>query len=131
MSVTITPRAARFVRMMTRMHAAPAGAGLRLQLRPGGCSGIDASFDIANAPLSGDAVLEQEGARLFLPEASRALLRGYTIDYFDGLIEGGLRFIRPDGVAACDPGSCPAKNIARANARVIPLHPAPGAAGCG
>ncbi len=29
MCVTLTSRAARFVRMMTRMHAAPAGAGMR------------------------------------------------------------------------------------------------------
>lgn len=131
MSVTITPRAAHFMRRMARMHAALPGAGLRLQVSAGGCAGLDSSFDIENAPLPGDIVFEQEGARLFLPEASRALLRGYTIDYFEGLVEGRLRFIRPNGAAACDPGSCPVKNIARGSARVIPLHPAPGAGGCG
>lgn len=129
MSVTVTSRAARVVRLMTRMQGAAAGAGLRLRVRPGGCAGLDARFDIANALLSGDTVLEHEGARLFLPETSRALLHGYTIDYFDGRLEGGLRFIRPDGAAACDPGSCTAKNVATAGARVIRLRPAPGAAG--
>ena len=131
MSVTITRHAARFMRMMTRMHAAPPGAGLRLQVRAGGCAGLDSSFDIEIAPLSGDAVFEQDGARLFLPEASRALLCGYTIDCFEGQSEDRLRFIRPDGAAACDPGSCPAKNIAKAVAKVIPLRSAPGAVGCG
>lgn len=127
MCVTITPRAARFMRLMTRMHAAPAGAGMRLQVRAGGCSGLDSSFDIENEPHSGDTVLEQEGARLFLPEASCALLRGYTVDYGESRLDGRLRFIRPDGAAACDIGSCAAKN----NATVTFMRPVPGAARCG
>jgi iron-sulfur cluster assembly accessory protein len=99
-AVTITPRAARFVRMMTRMHAAPAGAGMRLQVRTGGCSGIDSSFAIENVPQPGDSVLELDGARVFLPEASRTLLCGYTIDYGESRLYDGLCFIPPAGVAA-------------------------------
>ena len=63
MCVTITPRSARFVRMMTRMHSAPAGAGMRLPMRAGGCSSLDLSFDIENEPNPGDTVLTHEGAR--------------------------------------------------------------------
>jgi len=105
MCVTITSRAARFMRLMTRMHAALAGAGMRLQVRLGGCSGLDSSFDIVSEPNSGDAVFERDGARLFLPEASRTLLRGYTIDYAESRLDGGLCFIPPDGVAASACGS--------------------------
>jgi iron-sulfur cluster assembly accessory protein len=127
MCVTITPRAASFMRTMTRMHAAPAAAGMRLQVRAGGCSGLDSSFDIENEPHPGDTVLEQEGARLFLPEASCALLRDHTIDYGESRLDGRLRFIRPNGATACDIGSCSAKNHATA----IIMRPAPSAARCG
>jgi iron-sulfur cluster assembly accessory protein len=113
--VIITPRAARFMRLMMRMHAAPAGAGMRLQARPGGCSGIDSSFDIVSEPDSGDAVFERDGARLFLPEASGALLRGYTIDYAESRLDGGLCFIPPEGVAAsaCGSGTATGANGAK------------------
>ena len=127
MCVTITPRAARFVRMMIRMHAAPIGAGLRLQVRAGACSGLDSSFDVENEPLPGDTVLEQGEARLFLPEASRALLRGYTIDYGENRLDARLRFIRPNGTTACDIGACGAKK----NVPVNFMRSAPSVARCG
>ncbi len=115
MSVTITPRAARFMRLMTRMHAAPAGAGMRLQVCVGGCSGLDSSFDIQGEPHSGDAAFERDGARLFLPEASCTLLRGYTIDYTESGLHGGLSFIPPDGALASACGS----GVATAGSKVI------------
>ena len=98
METNVTLRAARFIRMMTRMHAGPAGSGIRVQVRAGGCSGLDSSFDLETEPAPGDVVIELDGARLFLPESSAALLRGYTIDYIESRMEGGLRFI-PMGVA--------------------------------
>ena len=113
MCVTITPRAARFIRLMTRMHGAAAGAGMRLQVRAGGCSGLDSSFDVRGEPLCGDTVFARNGARLFLPEASRALLQGYTIDYIESRLDGGLCFIPPDGAPAPACGSGTATNGAK------------------
>jgi iron-sulfur cluster assembly accessory protein len=101
--------------MMTRMHAAPAGAGMRLQVRTGGCSGIDSSFAIEDGPRPGDSVLEQDGARLFLPEASRTLLRGYAIDYGESRLYDGLCFIPPAGATASACGS----TVAASSAKVI------------
>ncbi|MBI2311491.1 MAG: iron-sulfur cluster assembly accessory protein [Betaproteobacteria bacterium] len=105
MCVTLTPAAAKFMGRMIRFGGAGANAGFRLSVKPGGCSGFESSFTIEAAAKPGDAVIEQEGVRLFLPEASCALLRGCTIDFRDSRLEGGLSFHHPAGPRACGCGA--------------------------
>ena len=50
MCVTITPRAAKYMRRMVRFGEGSAAAGFRLTVKPGGCSGFDSSFTVAEVP---------------------------------------------------------------------------------
>ncbi|MDA8225559.1 MAG: iron-sulfur cluster assembly accessory protein [Betaproteobacteria bacterium] len=99
MNITITPRAEQFMRRIVRFGG-PEGAGFRLSVSPGGCSGLSSVFSAEAAPLPGDAVFDRDGLRLFLPAESRLLLEGATIDFVDTMTESGLSFILPHG------GSC-------------------------
>lgn len=98
MNLTVTPAAQKFMRMMLRIDGT-AGSGFRLSVSPGGCSGLAADISVIGAPLPGDAVVEQDGVRLFLPAESRLLLDGVTIDFADTATQTGLVFHDPKQVS--------------------------------
>ena len=96
MSFEITPKAEKFIRTMLRVDGGP-GAGFRLAVSPGGCSGLNADIAVKAAPEPGDAVVELKDIRLFLPAGSRMLLEGVTIDFVDTPAQTGLVFHDPKG----------------------------------
>jgi iron-sulfur cluster assembly accessory protein len=98
MDFTLTPAAQKFMRMMLRADGT-AESGFRLAVSPGGCSGLSADIGVLAAPLPGDAVVEREGIRLFLPAESRLLLDGVTIDFADTATQTGLVFHDPKQVS--------------------------------
>jgi iron-sulfur cluster assembly protein len=102
MNITITPKAESFMRRMIRFNGGEAGSGFRLCVAPGGCSGYSSSFTVESAPLQGDAVLQSNGIKVFLPAESRILLDGVTIDFADTAMSTGLTFINPNAqTCAC------------------------------
>jgi len=97
---TVTPKAHRFMRMMVMSDGGP-GAGFRLAVTPGGCSGLSADIAVLAEPLPGDATVVHEGIKLFLPAESRMLLQGVTIDFADTPTSSGLVFHDPKQQACC------------------------------
>jgi len=103
MNITVTAAAERFMRRMVRFGGAGAGAGFRLSVTPGGCSGYSSEFNVEPAPRSGDAVLDINGLKVFLPAESRLLLEGFTVEFVETAAEAGLRFLDPN---AAGDGCC-------------------------
>lgn len=100
--VTITPAADKFMRRFVRFSGQPAGAGFRLLVSEGGCSGYNAEFSVEAQPPAGDEVLDVHGLKLFLPAESRLLLQGVTIDCVDTPTKSGLTFFNPSAApCAC------------------------------
>ena len=95
MNVTITPGAEKFIQRMVRFSGVGPGAGFRLRVSAGGCSGLAAEFSVEAEPIAGDSVVEVNGVRLFLPAESRLLLEGVTIDFAETPASSGLTFIDP------------------------------------
>ena len=96
MNITITDKAAKFISRMIRFNGGTAASGFRLVVTPGGCSGFNSSFTVEAAPLEGDAVLDSNGIKVFLPAESRILLEGVTVDFADTTMATGLSFINPN-----------------------------------
>lgn len=94
MNLNITPAAEKFIRLMLRADGAP-GSGFRLAVSPGGCSGLTAEISVLPEPQQGDAIVEHNGVKLFLPAESRLLLDGVTIDFADTSAQTGLVFHDP------------------------------------
>lgn len=95
MNVTVDQAAEKFMRRMVRFGGAGPAAGFRLVVKPGGCSGYAAEFSVEGAPLPGDAVLQLNGLKVFLPAESRVLLDGYTVGFSDTVAESGFTFHNP------------------------------------
>ena len=98
MDFTMTPAAAKFIRMMVRADG-DAASGFRLAVSPGGCSGLAADISVRREPAQGESVVERDGVKLFLPAESRILLEGVTIDFADTPTQTGLVFQDPKQVS--------------------------------
>lgn len=103
-NLTITPAAEKFMRRIVRFSGLPDGAGFRLVVSAGGCSGYNSEFSAEAAPQPGDEALEVNGLRLFLPAESRLMLEGVIMDFADTPTQSGLTFVNPNQ-AACACGS--------------------------
>jgi iron-sulfur cluster assembly protein len=100
LNLTITPAADKFVRRMLRFDGGPM-SGLRLEVAPGGGSGLSAKFVVAEAPGTGESILEVNGLRFFLPAESRMLLQGVTMDFQETATTSGFKFHDPKTVSTC------------------------------
>lgn len=114
-NVTLTPAANKFISRMVRFSGQPAGAGFRLLVSAGGCSGFNSEFSVEAAPVAGDSVVDVAGVRLFLPAESRLLLEGVTIDFADTPTKSGLTFINPNQAPCACSSSGPADHHGHAH----------------
>ena len=101
--VTLTQEAKDKLR--TLIAAEPAeGAGLRVQVVPGGCSGFVYDLSLA-PPADGDEVLEQdEGVRVIIDRFSVPYLLGVELDYEEGFQGAGFLINNPNASASCGCG---------------------------
>lgn len=113
MNITITPKAEKFMRRIVRFGGGPADSGFRLSVTPGGCSGLSAEFSSEAAPKAGDATLDCNGLKVFLPAESRLLLEGVTVDFVETAVESGFSFINPNATScACSSADSSSKPAA-------------------
>lgn len=116
MNFTVTPAAEKFIRRMLRFDGGP-DSGFRLSVSPGGCSGLAADFSVESAPHSGDAVIERDGMKFFLPAESRLLLEGVTIDFTETPMQTGFVFHDPKA------GNCGCSSADAATADAVGIGP--------
>ena len=103
--IDLTDKGAEKVREFLAAQSEPAAtAGLRVGVRGGGCSGFQymLAFDEQR---DGDTVIESQGIRLLVDNASAPYVRGATVDFVDGLQGAGFKVDNPNVVAACGCGS--------------------------
>lgn len=104
-SVSLSPTAVARVKVLLAKEDRPAGAGLRVSVVGGGCSGMQYSLGIEDAPTGDDEVLEIGGVRVFVDSASAVYLGGTVVDYVDGLHGAGFKFVNPNAQRTCGCGS--------------------------
>lgn len=80
-------------------------AGLRVSVRPGGCSGFEYGLDIEEDPREDDFVVPSHGIRLFIDPFSAQYLSGVVIDYHSSFQGSGFSFENPNATGGCGCGS--------------------------
>jgi iron-sulfur cluster assembly protein len=80
-------------------------AGLRVSVRPGGCSGFEYGLDVEEDPREDDFVLTSHGIRLFVDPFSAQYLSGILIDYHSSFQGSGFSFENPNATGGCGCGS--------------------------
>lgn len=113
-NVTFTPAAEKFMQRVVRFSGLPAGAGLRLSVSPGGCSGFNSEFSAQSAAAPDEQALDVGGLKVFLGAESRLLLDGVTVDFTDTPTQSGFTFITPNQAAcACSSAENSAPGVAK------------------
>jgi iron-sulfur cluster assembly protein len=104
--IEISDNAANVILKTLAKNGQPAGSGLRVGVKAGGCSGFSYVFGWENAPGEGDQVFEApNGARVFVDPRSLRLLDGTTLDYDTALISKGFIFNNPNATGTCGCGT--------------------------
>jgi iron-sulfur cluster assembly accessory protein len=78
---------------------------LRIGVVGGGCSGFSYTFDLDDNVATDDFVIERDGAKVVIDEASLPFLEGSEIDYVDELIGASFKIHNPNATAACGCGT--------------------------
>jgi len=100
--VALTAAAAE--RIKSVVASEPAGAGLRVAVEGGGCSGFQYEIAVAQAPNPDDVVVERDGARLFVDPLSLPFLLGSEVDWVEELIGASFKVKNPNATASCGCG---------------------------
>jgi iron-sulfur cluster assembly accessory protein len=82
----------------------PPGAGLRVAVEGGGCSGFQYEIAVAGAANADDLVIERDGARLFVDPVSLPFLLGSEVDWVEELIGASFKVKNPNATSACGCG---------------------------
>ncbi len=102
MSITITERAANHVRQsLTRRGK---GEGLRLGVRPSGCSGKAYVLEFADSIQTDDTVFENHGVKVIVDQKSLMFLDGTELDYAKEGLNEGFKFNNPNVKGECGCG---------------------------
>jgi len=106
MKIQLSENAVAKVHTFMVEHGAQDGAGLRLAVLPGGCSGFQYGINIEDAPDGDDEILELDaGVRVFVDPFSAQYLEGVEIDYVTSMMGSGFTFSNPVATGGCGCGS--------------------------
>ena len=101
-TITLTPEAVAEVRRMMEKEKRE-GAGLRMMVKGGGCSGLSYALNF-DQKKTGDNEFEFGGVKVYVDPKSLLYLKGTTLDFADSLQEKGFRFINPNANKTCGCG---------------------------
>jgi iron-sulfur cluster assembly protein len=104
MTIDISDNASHQITKLVQKQGLPAGAGLRVGVKAGGCSGLSYVFDWNAGPAEHDQVFEKAGARVFVDPKSLTFLDGTVLDYDTSLISKGFVLNNPRAKATCGCG---------------------------
>ena len=102
--IEVTERAISEIKRITAEQKIPEGAGLRLGVKGGGCSGFSYTlgFEVSSRP--GDQVFEMGGVRVFCDPKSILYLTGMKLDFEESLMGRGFKFVNPNAKHTCGCG---------------------------
>ncbi len=80
------------------------GAGVRVFIKSGGCSGYQYGMAIDDRELEGDTVVYDRGVKLVVDRMSLPLLQGSEVDYLENMMGGGFTVNNPNATSSCGCG---------------------------
>ena len=104
--IHVTEAAAeKFTELLTEEHRE--GAGLRVFVQGGGCSGFQYGLmiDEGEGDASSDQTFEVNGVRLLVDPISMRYLQGAEVDFVDNNMGGGFTIKNPNAKSTCGCGS--------------------------
>ncbi|WP_017314845.1 HesB/IscA family protein [Mastigocladopsis repens] len=107
MTVTLTEKAEFRLRAFLRGSAPEINTptkGIRISVKDGGCSGYEYAMEVTSSPQPDDLVRQQGTVLVYMDAKSAPLLEGLVIDFVEGVMESGFKFINPNATDTCGCG---------------------------
>jgi len=101
--LSVTEAAARKAQELVSGTKSPEDA-LRVLVKNGGCSGMRYELLFDGDVTDADTEFEQHGLRVVVDAESAEYLRGWTVDYSEGLNEAGFKIENPNATETCGCG---------------------------
>jgi iron-sulfur cluster insertion protein len=103
--INVTPAAASKISELLTEES-KAGAGLRVFVQGGGCSGFQYGLmiDEGEGQADTDQQIESNGIRLLVDPSSARYLKGAEVDFIDNLTGGGFTIRNPNAKSTCGCG---------------------------
>lgn len=98
--VALTPVAVEKVRSLLAQEGRD-DLSLRLQVQPGGCSGLVYQLYFDDRTIDGDAVRDFDGVKLVIDRMSKPYLDGASIDFADTIEKQGFSIDNPNASGSC------------------------------
>tara|TARA_B100001996_G_scaffold381603_1_gene371365 strand:- start:1373 stop:1699 length:327 start_codon:yes stop_codon:yes gene_type:complete len=99
--ISLTPKAIEKIKNLV-VHSGK--YALKLDLKKGGCAGMEYSMQYVDAPEKNEEVIEFDGVKVIVAPLAQMYLFGTLIDYEDGILESGFKFKNPNVTEACGCG---------------------------
>ncbi len=103
MAITLTTSAAEHMRRCLADRD-KTSAGIRLGVKPSGCSGLSYIVEYANAMQEGDVQFQSNGITVITDPKSLVHLEGMEVDYVRDGLQEGLKFNNPNVKDSCGCG---------------------------
>ncbi|WP_444985710.1 HesB/IscA family protein [Halomonas mongoliensis] len=100
--LTITAAAADQIRRVLEERGA--GLGLRVSVKPSGCSGYSYVLDFADEAEGDDTCFEEHGVKVFVAPEALEVLDGSEVDYVNEGLNRFFRFNNPNVKDQCGCG---------------------------
>ena len=78
--------------------------GIKLGIETKGCSGLSYSMEFVDFPCEKDEILNIEDIKIYIDPKATLFLLGTTMDYEEGVLESGFKFINPNEKGRCGCG---------------------------
>jgi iron-sulfur cluster assembly protein len=102
MAITLTEAAAQQIN--AQLAKSGSGMGLRVGVKPVGCSGFAYTYDIADTLRPDDQVFEDFGAKLVVDAISLSSIDGSRMDYVTEGMKRTFQFDNPNVSSSCGCG---------------------------
>ncbi len=102
MAITLTERAAKQIEKQLAKRGS--GIGLRLGVKPSGCSGYAYVLDYAEQLTDDDTIFEQNGVKVIVKKADLEYLDGVELDYAREGLNEAFKFNNPNVKGTCGCG---------------------------
>lgn len=78
--------------------------GIKLGIETKGCSGLSYNMEFVDQPTEGDELLTINDINIYIDPKATLFLLGTVMDYEEGVLESGFKFINPNEKGRCGCG---------------------------
>ncbi len=78
--------------------------GIKLGIETKGCSGLSYNMEFVDQPTEGDELITINDINIYIDPKATLFLLGTVMDYEEGVLESGFKFINPNEKGRCGCG---------------------------